>query len=271
MCYSHSWARSGTGRSTTVANVVAPLMPGAEPFLHQAGEVGCLLIHGFTSTPSELRELGEHLAGRGITVCAPLLPGHGTSPQDLRGLTWRDWYATASDALDEMRPVCRQVYVAGLSLGGALALHLAAQRGDDLVGVIAMSAPVLFPPGLSRLLRAIQTRAPYLQKPFRDIQDPIARAAHLSYMRSPIDAAASVVELAGVVRAELGQVRVPALVIYARRDHVVHPLNAHFLYTRLASTSKRLLSLQRGFHIITVDRDKERVFKSVAAFMKRGS
>ena len=244
-------------------------MPGAEPFLYPAGHVGCLLIHGFTSTPSELRELGRYLVGRGITAGAPLLPGHGTSPPDLRGLTWRDWYECASAALDEMRSTCARVYVAGLSLGGTLALHLAAQRGSDLAGVVAMSAPILFPPGLSRMLRAMHGRVQYLRKPLRDIQDPEARRTHLSYMRSPLDATASVVELAGLVRAHLSEVQVPALVIYARRDHVVHPLNAHIIYSRLGSPYKRLLPLNRGFHIVTVDRDKQRVFAAVNWFVSQ--
>ena len=244
-------------------------MPGAEPFLYSAGDVGCLLIHGFTSTPSELRELGRYLASKGITASAPLLPGHGTSAPDLRGLTWRDWYDCASAALDEMRDNCERVFVAGLSLGGILALRLAAWRGDDPAGVVAMSAPVLFPPGLSRMLRAMHGRVQYLRKPLRDIQDPEARRTHLSYMRSPLDATASVVELAGLVRAQLSEVRVPALIIYARRDHVVHPLNAHVIYSRLGSPYKRLLALNRGFHIVTVDRDKQRVYRAVAGFVKR--
>jgi carboxylesterase len=134
-----------------------------------------------------------------------------------------------------------------------------------------MSAPIIFPPGLSRMLRAMHRRVQYLRKPLRDIQDPQARRTHLSYMRSPLDATASVVELAGLVRAQLSEVQIPALVIYARRDHVVHPLNAHIIYARLGSTHKRLVPLKRGFHIVTVDRDKERVFRAVAQFVKRES
>jgi carboxylesterase len=244
-------------------------LSNAEPFLHRAGDTGCLL-HGFTSSPHELRDLGRYLADRGITVSAPLLPGHGTHPDDLRGLSWRDWYGAASGALDELRGECKRVAVAGLSLGGALALHMAAQRGGDLAGVVAMSAPVLFPPGLGKLLLALQPGIRALHKPLRDIQDPVARRLHVSYGNAPLDATASVVEFAGLVRGELPRVRVPALVIYARRDHVVHPLNAHLIYSRLGSERTHLVALNKGFHIVTVDRDKERVFRVVAAFLTRG-
>jgi carboxylesterase len=246
-------------------------MPGAEPFFYPAGRVGCLLLHGFTSSPSELREMGRYLADRGNSAGAPLLPGHGTAPGDLIGYTWHDWYAAALDALAEMRATCEQVYVVGLSLGGALALHMAADRGEELAGVVAMSAPVFFPPGLSRVLRAMNGRVLYLRKPVRDIQDAAARREHLSYMRSPLDATASVVELARLVRTQLPLVQIPALVIQARRDHVVHPLNARIIYSRLGSPVKQLVVLSRGFHIVTVDRDKARVFRSVLSFVRRHS
>src|SRR5687768_16151489 len=72
------------------AHGVRPIMPGAEPFIYRAGEVGCLMVHGFTSSPFEMRGLGRHLAERGITAAAPLLAGHGTSPEDLDGKTWHD-------------------------------------------------------------------------------------------------------------------------------------------------------------------------------------
>ena len=80
-----------TGRthgSAPTNSSLSPIMPGAEPFLYEAGETGCLLVHGFTSSPSEMRGLGRYLADRGITANAGLLPGHGTSPADLQGVTW---------------------------------------------------------------------------------------------------------------------------------------------------------------------------------------
>jgi carboxylesterase len=94
-------------------------MPGAEPFLYKAGEVGCLMLHGFTSTPFEMRGLGQYLAERGITAGAPLLAGHGTVPEDLQDTTWRDWYESVETALDIMLAQCKRVFLAGLSLGGA--------------------------------------------------------------------------------------------------------------------------------------------------------
>ena len=212
-----------------------PLMPGAEPFLYKASsEVGLVLVHGFTAAPSEMRDIARHLADRGITVSAPLLAGHGTSPEDLERTTWQDWFASVNAAVDEMRARCKRVYLGGLSLGGALTLYTAAQRGQDLAGIIVMSAPIYLPTPLGYALKGIKRGMPYLYKPFRDVEDPEARERHISYSHSPVAALASLVDFLGHVRGSLSQIDLPALIIYARRDHVVPFVSSHHIYSRLA-------------------------------------
>jgi carboxylesterase len=244
-----------------------PLLPGAEPFLYEAGPVGILLIHGFTSSPYEMRGIARYLSERGITAGAPLLAGHGTAHEDLQGKTWHDWYDSVCKALDVMRERCERVYLAGLSLGGALTLYTASQRGSDLAGIIAMSAPIYVPTGFGSLLRGIKTQMPYLSKPYRDISDPGARDEHVGYLLSPVDATASLIEFLGHVRLGLPRVHVPALVIYSRHDHVVPSVSSHHIYSRLGSRDKRMLALHRGFHIVTVDYDRERVYRAVYDFI----
>lgn len=244
-----------------------PLMPGAEPFLYEAGPVGVLLVHGFTSSPFEMRGIASYLAERGITAGAPLLAGHGTAHEDLQGKTWRDWYESVGKALDVMRERCDRVYLAGLSLGGALTLYTASQRGSDLAGIVAMSAPIYIPTGVGSLLRGIKSQMPYLSKPYRDIADPDARDEHVGYAYSPVDATASLIEFLGHVRPALPRVNVPALLIYARHDHVVPSISSHHIYSRLGSRDKRMLALHRGFHIVTVDYDRERVYRAAYDFV----
>src|SRR5205814_1610039 len=192
--------------------------------LYEAGQsvaeagVGCLLVHGFTSTAYEMRDLARFLADRGISAGAPLLAGHGTAPEDLQGKTWQDWDGSVNRALDVMLAKYSRVYIAGLSLGGALALYLASQRGSDIAGVVAMSAPIYLPSGVTYLLRGIQGPIPFLNKPYRDIEDPEARQRLIGYMRSPVDATASLIDFLGQVRAGLPNIYVPALVIYSRHD-----------------------------------------------------
>ena len=242
-------------------------MPGAEPFLYEAGEVGCLFVHGFTSSAHEMRDACRYLADRGITAGACLLAGHGSAPEDLQGTTWLDWYASVSDALDVMLARCKRVYLAGLSLGGALTLYAASQRGSDLAGIIVMSSPVYVPSGVASFLRGIQKPLPFITKPYRDIEDPEAHSRHVGYMRSPLDATASLVDLLSQVRAGLPRIHVPALVIYSRHDHVVPGVSSHHIYSRLGSHDKTMLALHRGYHIVTVDYDKQKVFAAIHDFI----
>jgi carboxylesterase len=243
-------------------------MPGAEPFIYEAGEVGCLFVHGFTSSAHEMREAARYLADRGITAGACLLAGHGTAPEDLQGTTWLDWYASVSDALDIMLERCKRVYLAGLSLGGALALYAASQRGDDLAGIVVMSAPVYLPSGVASLLRGIQKPLPFITKPYRDIEDPIARHNHVGYMRSPLDATASLVDFLSQVRVGLPAIELPSLVIYSRHDHVVPSISSHHIYSQLGSHDKTMVALHRGYHIVTVDYDKQKVFAAIHEFIE---
>ncbi len=244
-------------------------MPGAEPFLYTAGDVACLLIHGFTSSPYEMREPARYLAERGITAGACLLAGHGTAPEDLQGKTWHHWYASVSSALDLLLANYRRVYVAGLSLGGALTLYAASQYSDRLAGIVVMSAPVYLPTGVAYILRGIQASFPFLTKPYRDIEDQTARDHHVGYVRSPVDATASLIDFLEHVRSGLPRIHVPALIIYSRHDHVVPSVSSHYIYSRLGSHDKRMLALHRGYHIVTVDYDKQKVFEAIYDFISR--
>ena len=214
-----------------------------------------------------MRGLGRYLAGRGVTAACPLLAGHGTSPYDLHTTTWRDWHASVSNALDEMLAHCDQVYVVGISLGGALALYTAAQRAQDVAGVVAISTPIYLPKGLGVALKGLNHSVPFLNKPYRDIQDPIAREQHVGYKMASVAALASLIELLGQVRTSLRQVQMPTLVVYARHDHVVPSFSAHYIYSRLGTPDKSLLVLHRGYHIATVDYDKEKVYEAVGEFV----
>ena len=118
------------------------VLPGAEPFHHDGGPVGVLLCHGFTGSPQSLRPWAEHLAKAGFSVSLPLLPGHGTTWQDLNRSRWPQWYAAVNVALSQLLTRCDAVVVAGLSMGGALALRLAQQRGGDVAGVILVNPAV---------------------------------------------------------------------------------------------------------------------------------
>ena len=95
------------------------------PFTHDGSDVGVLVCHGFTGSPQGVRPLAQAFAAAGYSVRAPLLPGHGTTWQQLNDTTWRHWYAGLESAFVELHARCRVVVAVGLSMGGALVTRLA--------------------------------------------------------------------------------------------------------------------------------------------------
>src|SRR5207253_2655684 len=115
-----------------------PVMPGAEPFSAPGGPHGALVLHGFTGTPQSMRGLANAFAAAGYTVELPLLPGHGTSVEDMATTTFADWSAAAERAYEDLAARCERIVVAGLSMGGTLAARLAA-RHPEISGLVLVN------------------------------------------------------------------------------------------------------------------------------------
>ena len=240
-----------------------------QPFAFDRGPIGCVLLHGFTAAPKEMRPLGDYLAARDITVRGVRYAGHGTTPQDLARTTWRDWVGSTEEAVRELRQRCTQVWSIGLSLGGLISLYLAEQHLVD--GVCAM-APAIYPPdrrmAIARLLAPFM---PYSHKSLADLQDPIALAEHADYELFPTRAIAELNALMRHTRRDLHQVDVPLLLVFARQDQVVSLNALDTIWSRVASTDKQQLILERGGHIVTEDYDKEIAFAAIHQFLQQHS
>lgn len=238
----------------------------ARPFRILRGPTSCLLLHGLTGTPYEMRGLGEALAGAGLTVSCPLLPGHGTSPQDLARTTWRDWERAALEAWEDLAATHAPPFLCGLSMGASLAIRIAARRPTP--GLIALSPAVKLRSRMGPLLPLLARLMP-LRPKTSDIKDPASRASHPSYRMQSLAAAASLVELMETLPEEFPRLTAPLLVIAARQDHSVDPRGAERLYREAASKDKRLVILENSYHVITVDLEHERVRREVIEFVHR--
>jgi carboxylesterase len=243
-------------------------MPGADPFFLPGGPVGCLLLHGLSSSPASVRAMGTHLAHHGITVAGPLLAGHGTTPEQLRTTSWHDWVASADEGLAALRAHgCRKLFLAGHSLGGAISLYLAERDPAAYAGLVLMSAPIWIPPLLRMPLDAMDEMLPFLRKGFSDIADPAARDADLNYDRMPLTTSLTLIDLLTEVRAGLNRVTMPTLILYSRRDHIVPSLSSMHIYSHIPARHKRMVVLHRSFHGLPVDYDKERVWHLTTTFI----
>ncbi|GAA3237670.1 alpha/beta hydrolase [Streptomyces thermocoprophilus] len=243
------------------------VLPGAEPYRHEGGEVGVLLCHGFTGSPQSLRPWAEQLAEHGLTVSLPLLPGHGTRWEDMAVTGWQDWYAEVDRELRVLRDRCARVFVAGLSMGGALALRLAARHGDAVSGVIVVNPANKVHGVAAHALPVVR----HLVRATKGIASDIAKpgVAELGYDKVPLHCAHSLRNFLRMVDGELPQVTQPLLLLHSPQDHVVPPADSARILSRVSSLDVREVLLEQSYHVATLDHDAERIFEESLAFIGR--
>jgi len=128
------------------------IIEGNSPFLLQPeshcqqkregkDQCGIVFGHGLTDSVYQIRHLAQYFQQQCFYVMALLLPGHGTGPGDMLDVSWEDWVEAMDFAVDQMVGRVHEVYVAGYSTGGTLAL-LKASRDKRVKGVFAFSPAV---------------------------------------------------------------------------------------------------------------------------------
>ncbi len=247
-------------------------LPNAEPFFFPGNRIGCLLVHGFTGTPYEMRELGTRLAARGYTVLGPALAGHATSLEEMARTRWQDWYGTVTTAYDQLREECDAVVPIGLSLGALLSLHLAAHRPVN--AVVAVSPPFgvhnpLIP--LFRTFPFLFNFIPLVKKnpSENDTQDPSVAPRHPEYDATPTACAASLIfDLFPHLRGDLRDIRAPLLLIQSRNDRVIPPDSITLYNAQVGSTVKQVVWVERSGHLVLEDFEKEKAFACIIDFLR---
>jgi len=240
------------------------------PFYFAGGPTGCLLIHGFTGSPAEMREMGQYLAGQGLTASGPLLAGHGVTVSDLAQTTWQDWYASVEEGYKKLATHCKQVFVAGLSLGSLLSVHLATRQ--PLAGVILLSPAtwlrdwrMLLLPLARRFVKYVPNEANDRRN--SDLKDPEACQRLWCYDQYSVEAAYQLQILQRMVRSELGQLQAPTLIVFSTLDKSISITAGPETYKRIAASDKRLLILRNSGHVVTVDGERGRVFEATYQWM----
>jgi len=246
------------------------------PFYWKGGPAGCLLLHGLTGTPYEMRFLGERLHAAGYTVHAVRLAGHGTRVEELEQTGSAQWYRSVERGLDRLRNDCRWVVVAGLSLGSLLALRLAHRRAEHLSAVVVLAtALALWSEWPARLAGPVRLAWRFLPRAWRfrpkngsDIADVTARQVHPGYRFMPLRSVAELVALQDELKPALAEIRLPVLALHGRNDHTT-PLEKNLpLLRRELADLRRAVILEQSCHVISVDRERERVAGEVLEFLR---
>src|ERR1700690_417761 len=245
----------------------------AEPFLFSGSKAGCLLIHGFTGTPKEMRWMGEYLAEQGYSVLGVRLAGHATHPEDMIRSRATDWIASVEDGYQLLRSLADHVYLIGLSMGGVLSLLMSTQL--DVRGVVGISTPYQLPKDWRlNYLEFLSLFQPYLPKgkspPGSGWFDQEAKKEHVSYPQNPVRSIGELNKLITQMRAALPHVKVPVLLIHSKDDRYVLPENLERIYQDLIGIQdKTKFYITESGHVVTRDSARRQAFKAVREFIDR--
>lgn len=242
-----------------------PVKPGAEPLAIDGGPVGVLLSHGFTGSPASMIPWARDLAERGHTVRVPRLPGHGTTWQEMNTTGWEQWYAELDTALTELRASCSHVVVAGLSMGGCLALRLAQQRPADVDAVVLVNPAINLRRFDLKLVPALKFVLPSMPGIGNDIKKP--GADEIGYDKTPLRALASQLQMWKQVRADLPLVTAPLLMFRSDEDHVVDDSSKQLILDGVSSQVAEFIALSDSYHVATLDHDAALIFEQSASFI----
>lgn len=249
----------------------APVMVGAEPVSHDAGAPdapGLLALHGFTGNPSSMRGVAEAFVSAGYHVELPLLSGHGTVIDEMLPTTWSDWRADVEAAYERLAARTSHIVVAGLSMGGSLALSTALAH-PEVLGLVLVNPATQPQPDdvremVAELLAEGTTVAPGIGS---DIADP--DAVELAYPGTPLAPLISFQDdgLAPLA-SRFGELKAPLLLFTSRQDHVIDPSQSeHLAATYGGDVDHRWL--ERSYHVATNDYDRHDIVCAALQFANR--
>jgi esterase/lipase len=236
-----------------------------DSFYWEGGPVGVLLLHGLTATVAEVRPLAQLLHEQGYTAAGPLLPGHGTRPEDLNKVSWRDWVATAEASYHHLATVCDHVFIGGESTGAVIALHVASKY-PEIAGVLAYAPAIKLGISTADLLR-LYASAPFLESIPKE--DPGSHPLWQGYRVNPLWGIIELIRLGGEVRQRLAQIEHPVLVVQGRQDTTIAPDSGEIILTGVSSEIKEQHWLEQSGHVVILDDEREEIADLTMRFIER--
>lgn len=259
--YRHVWHHLSVPDSPN-----SPESPFSAGIRLEGGQIGVLMIHGFIGSPNSIKPWAQALNDAGLTVFAPCLPGHGATPEAMNKTQWEDWYRCIEEEFLLLRAKCREVFVAGFSMGGALALRLAQIRGSEFDGLILLNASIYDERKVFHLLPIISKIFPFLPGGDSDVAKPGA-PVH-TYKKIPLRALNSLRKLWRQVERDLYLVDLPLMVAYSVNDHVVHPVCSETIIDNVFSIDIREVIFEESFHNVALDYEADLLVEQSLIFIE---
>lgn len=252
------------------------VVSGCEAFEYtDSKDTACLLIHGLGGCPHETRALGQYLNRKGFTVTGVRYPGHGTKGKAISNYEWQDWYKEVETKYLGLKSKYKKVYVVGFSNGGTLGLRLAEKHNIEKLVLLSPFMAVTYkwyyilPPELylNTVGRLVDNIPSFLTA--THINDPVERKKYVRGEFFSFKCGRSAFELIKLVKKDIKKVTVPTLIMHSTNDMTTeYSESKDFIYKNISSENKKLITLEKSNHIITLDYDKKTVYREVEKFLK---
>lgn len=242
------------------------VIPNGEEFHLSGGGIAVLMIHGFTGSPVSVRPWAQLLNENGFTVYVPRLPGHARTWQEMNQTRWQDWYTEVDAAFSKLKAQHNRVFVAGFSMGGALALKLAIERGAEIEGLMLANPAIHDDRAVMKLVPFLKYFIPSVGGRTTDVAAP--NPPKHSYGRTPLHALHSLQKLWRSLHGRLHEINVPLMIGYSVNDHVVNPKNSETIIDNVSSIDIREVIFERSYHNVALDHDLDILVEESIAFMQ---
>jgi len=232
-------------------------------------EIGVVLVHGYTGSPAAMRPWAEYLNQKGYTVRVPLLPGHGTKPEDLNEIKWEQWPAKLDAELSEIFKTCTKVFICGLSMGGGTTLNVATKSSHKLSGIILVN-PMIHVKFIGPKFAFFLSR---FQKLRKSVGDDIKRpgVTEWGYDALPTRGVYQLLQMLKYTRERLHDVTVPMQLFHSVDDHTLPVSNTEIIMKGVGSRIKQRIELTNSYHVATLDYDAEIIFENSRIFIESQS
>lgn len=228
--------------------------------------IGVLLVHGFTGAPPSMRPWGEFFHSKGYTVRVPLLPGHGTKPEDLNEVEWQEWPAKVVYELSELQKTCDTIFLVGLSMGGGTVLNVATTHNAAIKGLILVNPWIH--------LKGITVELSFLVSRFRKMRASVGNdikrpgVTEWGYDATPMQGVYQALKMLRITRKNLASVTIPVQLFHSVEDHTLPVSNTEIILAEIGSKDKTRIELVNSYHVATLDYDQELIFQNSLTFIE---
>jgi carboxylesterase len=242
------------------------VLPGAGPFYFEGNKVGILLIHGGGGgTCADLKPLAKKLHNMlGYTIYVPLLPGYGTTPEDLRNITINNWKKTIDWEISRLIQKCDKIIVGGHSLGGVLTLIFASNYSFD--GIFTISAPIGIKRFAAKFVPFLKIFVKFYPLKWKKLKKE-TNGKWVGYKKLPLNVATKIQVLLKEMKKILPKIKCPTILFQGRLDLDIKPKSMDEIFNMISSKNKRMVWLENSDHSILDSPDHQRIFSELVKFI----